>query len=268
MGLAERKYLCLLHPGWDGELHRLTGLPTEQRAPHGRLVGDAPLRGRGFGAADDGVGVRALCLERLDLHDRTHLDHVRFGAPASVVWDDYRILDHVFKLLDAGLHEGLLALGLFVLGIIELSDFLRTLDAVRDLFLEHQGQTVEIRNPAKPAQKQRRRDIVGQVGDDAPGPERGRVGLNHMAWYMESLEDLEELYLRMKEKNVPIDRVANHGVSIGIYLRDPDGNGIEVSYELPRSEWPREDKLFTDIDSRPGRFPGAWDEDLEKAAAR
>ena len=107
-----------------------------------------------------------------------------------------------------------------------------------------------------------------QVGDDAPGPERGRVGLNHMAWYMESLEDLEELYMRMKEKNVPIDRVANHGVSIGIYLRDPDGNGIEVSYEQPRSEWPREDKLFTDIDSRPGRFPGAWDEDLKKAAAR
>ena len=28
-----------------------------------------------------------------------------------------------------------------------------------------------------------------QVGDDAPGPERGRVGLNHMAWYMETLED-------------------------------------------------------------------------------
>ena len=45
-----------------------------------------------------------------------------------------------------------------------------------DFFLEHQGQTVEIRNPAKPAQKQRRRDIVGQVGDDAPG--RRSEGLN------------------------------------------------------------------------------------------
>jgi len=42
-----------------------------------------------------------------------------------------------------------------------------------------------------------------QVGDDAPGPERGRVGLNHMAWYMETLEDLKEFYLRVKRRTFP-----------------------------------------------------------------
>ena len=31
-----------------------------------------------------------------------------------------------------------------------------------------------------------------------------------MAWYMESLEDLEELYYRMKERNIPIERVSDH----------------------------------------------------------
>ena len=67
-----------------------------------------------------------------------------------------------------------------------------------------------------------------EVGDDAPGPERGRVGLNHMAWMMESLDDLKELYLRIKEKNIPIARVSDHGISIGVYFHDPDGNGVEI----------------------------------------
>ena len=70
-----------------------------------------------------------------------------------------------------------------------------------------------------------------EVGDNALGPQKGQVGLNHMAWYMDSLDDLKEFYLRIKEKNIPIDRVADHGLSIGIYFEDPDGNGIEVSYE-------------------------------------
>ena len=41
-----------------------------------------------------------------------------------------------------------------------------------------------------------------EVGDDAPGPQKGQVGLNHMAWYMDSLDDLKELYFRIKEKNI------------------------------------------------------------------
>ena len=73
-----------------------------------------------------------------------------------------------------------------------------------------------------------------QLGDDAPGPQKGQVGLNHMAWRVESLDDLKDFYQRIKDKNVPI-RVADHGVSLGIYFHDPDGNGIEVYYELPRA---------------------------------
>ena len=38
-----------------------------------------------------------------------------------------------------------------------------------------------------------------------------------MAWRVESLDDLKEFYHRIKDKNVPIDRVADHGVSLGIY---------------------------------------------------
>ncbi len=58
--------------------------------------------------------------------------------------------------------------------------------------------------------------------DDAAGPERGRVGLNHMAWMMESLDDLKEAYARLKALDVKIDAVVDHGLSLGIYFRDPD----------------------------------------------
>lgn len=101
-----------------------------------------------------------------------------------------------------------------------------------------------------------------QVGDDAPGQQRGQVGLNHMAWMMQSLDDLKDIYQRLKDKQVPIERVSDHGISVGIYFRDPDGNGIEVSYELPRNQWPIEERIFSN-ESRPrGLFSGPWDEHL------
>ena len=106
-----------------------------------------------------------------------------------------------------------------------------------------------------------------QLGDEAAGPARGQVGLNHMAWMMHSLDDLKDVYQRIKDNGIPIERVSDHGVSIGIYLRDPDGNGVEVSYELPRSEWPRQEKLFTDDGFiGKGRFPGPWDEVMAQPA--
>jgi catechol 2,3-dioxygenase len=101
-----------------------------------------------------------------------------------------------------------------------------------------------------------------QVGDDAPGQEKGQVGLNHMAWMMESLDDLKEIYQRIKERNIPIDHVADHGISVGIYFRDPDGNGIEVSYELPRDQWPLHDKIFSSQERPRGLFSGPWDEHM------
>jgi catechol 2,3-dioxygenase len=101
-----------------------------------------------------------------------------------------------------------------------------------------------------------------EVGDEAPGPQKRQVGLNHMAWMMESLEDLKEIYQRLKDKNIPIERVSDHGISVGIYFRDPDGNGVEVSYELPRSQWPLQEKIFSSEDKPRGLFPGPWDEHL------
>ncbi|MBL6617975.1 MAG: VOC family protein [Reyranella sp.] len=98
-----------------------------------------------------------------------------------------------------------------------------------------------------------------EVGANAPLQARGQVGLNHMAWRVETLDDLKEFYRRLKDRGVSIASVVDHGISLGIYFHDPDGNGIEVYYELPRVQWPRQERLFAaDMVGR-GLFPGPWD---------
>ena len=58
------------------------------------------------------------------------------------------------------------------------------------------------------------------VGEDAQGPQKGQVGLNHVAWRMESLDDLAEMYERLKAKGVAV-HVADHTVSLGRVLLRP-----------------------------------------------
>ena len=48
--------------------------------------------------------------------------------------------------------------------------------------------------------------------------------------------------------------------SITLNLRDPDGNGVEASYELPRSQWPLHEEIFSGAARPRGLFPGPWDE--------
>ena len=101
-----------------------------------------------------------------------------------------------------------------------------------------------------------------EVGDDAPLQAKRQVGLNHLAFMMESLDDLKDAYYRLKEKGVKFDHISDHGLSLGIYFRDPDGNGLEVSYELPREKWPRQESVFAPDVTNLGLFPGPWDEDM------
>ena len=88
-----------------------------------------------------------------------------------------------------------------------------------------------------------------------------------MAWRVDSLDTLKEFYNRLKEKGVE-NKPADHGISLGIYFNDPDGNGIEVYYETPRSQWYRNDNVFMSSDRPRGQFPGPWDEVLASQAAR
>ena len=70
------------------------------------------------------------------------------------------------------------------------------------------------------------------MGPDALEPDKtGRVGLNHLAWEMESFEGLQTMYRHLQEKNVEIRRTRENSFSVGVYFYDPDGNGNELYYE-------------------------------------
>ncbi len=42
------------------------------------------------------------------------------------------------------------------------------------------------------------------------------------------------------EARIPLEGASDHGVSEALYLRDPDGNGVELYWDRPRDEWPRD----------------------------
>jgi len=43
----------------------------------------------------------------------------------------------------------------------------------------------------------------------------------------------------LQAAGTPLEGAADHGVSEALYLRDPDGNGVELYWDRPRDEWPR-----------------------------
>ena len=72
-------------------------------------------------------------------------------------------------------------------------------------------------------------------------PARGTTGLYHAAFLYPDRASLAAVVRRVMEAGIPLDGAADHGVSEAIYLRDPDGNGVELYRDRPRDEWPRDD---------------------------
>jgi catechol 2,3-dioxygenase len=76
-------------------------------------------------------------------------------------------------------------------------------------------------------------------GGTPPGP--GTTGLYHTAFLYPDRVELADALRRVLEAGIAIDGAADHGVSEAIYLRDPDGNGVELYRDRPEAEWPRKD---------------------------
>jgi catechol 2,3-dioxygenase len=51
--------------------------------------------------------------------------------------------------------------------------------------------------------------------------------------------DLAEALKRLLANGIQLDGASDHGVSEALYLRDPDGNGVELYWDRPKSEWPK-----------------------------
>jgi catechol 2,3-dioxygenase len=70
-------------------------------------------------------------------------------------------------------------------------------------------------------------------------PPSGSTGLYHLAIAYPTRAELADALGRLMRAAIPLDGASDHGVSEALYLRDPDGNGVELYWDRPREKWPR-----------------------------
>ena len=70
----------------------------------------------------------------------------------------------------------------------------------------------------------------------SPAPE-GHTGLHHFAILLPDRDELAAVVGRLLAADYPLDGAQDHAATVAVYLRDPDGNGIELSYDRPREHW-------------------------------
>lgn len=78
------------------------------------------------------------------------------------------------------------------------------------------------------------------LGGAPPPP--GTTGLYHFAILYPTRVLLADALRRLRRAAVPLEGASDHGVSEALYLRDPDGNGMELYWDRPRERWPRLDE--------------------------
>jgi catechol 2,3-dioxygenase len=67
-----------------------------------------------------------------------------------------------------------------------------------------------------------------EAGSQAGHPRANEIRMLHVAFRLQSEEDLRNAYQEIKARGIPISFTVNHGVSKSIYFQDPDGHGIEL----------------------------------------
>jgi catechol 2,3-dioxygenase len=75
------------------------------------------------------------------------------------------------------------------------------------------------------------------AGGKPPAP--GTTGLYHVAILYPTRALLADALRRVLAADIELEGAADHGVSEAIYLRDPDGNGVELYWDKPQNQWPR-----------------------------
>jgi catechol 2,3-dioxygenase len=75
------------------------------------------------------------------------------------------------------------------------------------------------------------------AGGSPPPP--GTTGLYHVAILYPTRAALAGALRRVLTAGIELDGASDHGVSEALYLRDPDGNGVELYWDRPKEKWPR-----------------------------
>jgi catechol 2,3-dioxygenase len=84
----------------------------------------------------------------------------------------------------------------------------------------------------------------------SPPPE-GTTGLYHLAILYPSRAELADALRRLRDAGIPLEGASDHGVSEALYLRDPDGNGVELYWDRPQEQWPRTNDGEIEMFTRP-----------------
>ena len=82
-------------------------------------------------------------------------------------------------------------------------------------------------------------------------PDAGTTGLYHLAIVYPTRAALADALRRLAAAGINLDGASDHGVSEALYLRDPDGNGVELYWDRPEEEWPHDRDGAIAMYSRP-----------------
>jgi catechol 2,3-dioxygenase len=108
-----------------------------------------------------------------------------------------------------------------------------------------------------------------EVCGGAPPSSCRQVGRTHTAWRCDSLGELAAFYRRAKAMNVAIEHLDRQAFSLSLFVRDPDGNAVEIYYQAPSADLPEEDDFDGQFYGRgffgACAFPGPWDADAGDA---
>jgi catechol-2,3-dioxygenase len=74
------------------------------------------------------------------------------------------------------------------------------------------------------------------IGAGAPSRQRGTVGLYHLAWQVDTIDELEQARMTLADLDAYTGE-SSHGATKSVYGIDPDGNEFEVMWMLPREDW-------------------------------
>lgn len=82
-------------------------------------------------------------------------------------------------------------------------------------------------------------------------PPVSATGLYHLAILYPTRAELADALRRLMKAGIPLEGASDHGVSEALYLRDPDGNGVELYWDRPKEQWPRNPDGGIDMFTQP-----------------
>ncbi len=115
----------------------------------------------------------------------------------------------------------------------------KQLDNVTQFYKNVLGMTLHVSSDKEVTLGTKDRILLKLITDPSyTDPKEPVAGLYHVAYLLPERKYLASFLNHIIDERIPVEGASDHGVSEAIYLRDPEGNGIEVYVDRPKSMWP------------------------------